>query len=130
MLPRVIFQRQNSDKELRSEELSPLHETTGTIQPEGGSPVLRGGFCYASGMSSASAVLSEAMRLPRQERADVARQLIASLDDEASADGEDVEAAWLTEVEQRLDAINRGTATFEPWETLHDRIAARLRVMR
>ena len=80
-------------------------------------------------MSSATAVLTEAMRLPRQERADVARQLIASLDAETSAAGEDVEAAWVDEVERRLDATERGVATFEPWETVHDRIAARLRAV-
>ena len=80
--------------------------------------------------SAATAVLTEAMRLPRQERADVARRLIASLDGEANAAGEDVEDAWLNEVERRLDATEGREATFEPWETVHDRIASRLSAVR
>jgi putative addiction module component (TIGR02574 family) len=70
------------------------------------------------------------MKLPRSERADLARELIASLDEEVEAGGEDVEAAWLAEVERRMEATDRGTEKLEPWEVVHDRIAARLRDMR
>jgi putative addiction module component (TIGR02574 family) len=81
-------------------------------------------------MSSVSTVRSAAMQLAREERADLARQLIASLDDDpGTADG-DVEAAWPTEVERRVEAAERGAAEFEPWEAVAEQIAARLREMR
>jgi hypothetical protein len=43
---------------------------------------------------------------------------------------EDVEAAWLAEVERRLLATEHGTAEFEAWESVKERIAIRLREMR
>ena len=39
-------------------------------------------------MSSANSVLAAAMQLPRQERAEIARELIASLDEEVEAAGD------------------------------------------
>ena len=76
---------------------------------------------------SRNAVLAQALQLPPEERADVAKRLIASLDEPAD---EDVEAAWLTEVERRLQDVDRGTAKFEPWEVVRARIATRLRTNR
>ncbi|MEP7124762.1 MAG: addiction module protein [Byssovorax sp.] len=76
---------------------------------------------------SRNAVLAQALQLPPQERADVAKLLIASLDDPAE-DG--VEVAWLAEVERRLQDVDRGTAKLEPWEVVRTRIAARLRANR
>ena len=76
---------------------------------------------------SRNAVLTQALQLPPEERADVAKLLIASLDDPAE-DG--VEVAWLAEVERRLQDVDRGTAKFELWEVVRTRIAARLRANR
>lgn len=76
---------------------------------------------------SRNAVLAQALKLAPEERADVAKHLIASLDE--PADG-DVEAAWLAEVERRLHDVDRGTAKFEPWEVVRARIATRLRTNR
>jgi putative addiction module component (TIGR02574 family) len=76
---------------------------------------------------STTAVLAQALQLPPEERADVAKCLIASLDE--PADG-DVEAAWLVEVERRLQDVDRGTVKFEPWKAVRARIAARLRTNR
>jgi len=70
------------------------------------------------------------MQLDRQERADLARQLIASLDEEVDATDEDVESAWLAEVERRLATAEHGRAKLEPWEDVEERIAARLRDLR
>lgn len=81
-------------------------------------------------MSSVSTVRSAALQLDRQERADLARQLIASLDEGVDAADGDVEAAWLAEVEKRIATAAGGTAKFEPWEAAEERIAARLRDMR
>jgi putative addiction module component (TIGR02574 family) len=76
---------------------------------------------------SRNAVLAQALQLPPAERADVAKLLIASLDDPAD---EGVEAAWLAEVERRLQDVDGGTAKFEPWEVVRARIAERLRANR
>ena len=76
---------------------------------------------------SRNTVLAQALQLPPEERADVAKHLIASLDDPAD---EGVEAAWLAEVERRLQDVDRGTANFDPWEVVRARIAARLRANR
>jgi hypothetical protein len=59
------------------------------------------------------------MKLPRAERADLARELIARLDVEVEVEGEDVEVAWLAEVERRMEAAERGTSKLEPWEVVH-----------
>lgn len=76
---------------------------------------------------SRNTVLAQALQLPPEERADVAKLLIASLDDPAD---EGVEAAWLAEVERRLQDVDRGTAKCEPWEAVRARIAARLHAKR
>ena len=76
---------------------------------------------------SSDAVLAQALQPPPEERADVAKRLIASLDE--PADG-DVEAAWLAEVERRLQDVDRGTAKFEPWEVVRARLATRLHANR
>jgi putative addiction module component (TIGR02574 family) len=83
--------------------------------------------CYIPRMSSRNAVLAEALQLSPEERADVAKRLIASLDDPAD---EDVEAAWLAEVERRLQDVDRGTASVEPWDAVRERLARRLRTNR
>ncbi|WP_129356498.1 addiction module protein [Sorangium cellulosum] len=72
-------------------------------------------------------MLAEALQLPPEARADVAKRLIASLDGPAD---EDVEAAWLVEVERRLRDVDRGTATIEPWDAVRERLARRLRTNR
>ena len=72
-------------------------------------------------------MLAQALQLPPEERADIAQNLIASLDEPLD---EDVETAWLAEVERRLQDVNRGTAKLEPWEVVRDRIAMRLRAKR
>lgn len=78
-------------------------------------------------MSSRTAVLAEALQLPSEERADVAKHLIASLDEPAD---ENVEAAWLAEVERRLQDVDRGTAKVEPWDVVRERLATRIRTNR
>jgi putative addiction module component (TIGR02574 family) len=77
-------------------------------------------------MMSGSTVRAAALKLGRRERATLARDLIASLDEE-SGSVEDVEAAWLDEVERRVESADRGEGGFEPWEVVEQRIAARLR---
>jgi len=54
----------------------------------------------------------------------------STLDDDVDAATEDIDAAWLAEVERRLTAAQGGAARFEPWEAVEARIAGRLREMR
>ncbi|MEP6636138.1 MAG: addiction module protein [Acidobacteriota bacterium] len=60
-------------------------------------------------------VLEEALKLTTNERAEVAEQLIASLDE---ASDTDVEQAWQEEVQKRLQQIERGEVKTIPWEVV------------
>jgi len=81
-------------------------------------------------MSSRITLLEMAMQLQRAERADLAKQLIASLDEPDQATDGDVETAWRMEVERRIEKIDRGAAKFESWNVVRHRIAAGLRTTR
>jgi hypothetical protein len=78
-------------------------------------------------VASAKTILDEALKLPRGERADVVRELIASLDGPAD-DG--VEEAWLDEAERRQREAGDDPAAFEDWTVVRERIVARLRAAR
>jgi putative addiction module component (TIGR02574 family) len=67
----------------------------------------------------AQAVLAEALRLNVDARAEVAAELLASLDGPADPDAD---AAWAIEIERRVAAIEGGTAKLEPWEDLKRRV--------
>ncbi len=60
----------------------------------------------------AEKVLSEALTLDTRERAEIAAQLIASLDGEPD---QDVEAAWAAEVDRRIEAVEAGRAKLVSW---------------
>ena len=57
----------------------------------------------------------------------MAREIIASLDEPAD---QNVEAAWLAEVERRLDEVERGSAKLVPWDVVRQRVEERLRAVR
>lgn len=69
---------------------------------------------------AAEAVLADALRLDLDARAEVAAELLASLDGPADPGAD---AAWATEIERRVAAIEAGTAKLEPWEDVKRRIA-------
>lgn len=71
-------------------------------------------------------LLREALALPVDERADVAAQLLASLDDEDVAT-EDIEAAWAAEIEMRARRVLSGQSEGIPWEDVRRRAEAELR---
>jgi hypothetical protein len=77
-------------------------------------------------MSSAKSVLDDGLKLPPNERAGVALELIASLD---GASEEGVEEAWLAEAERRQREA-AGDASFESWDAVRARILNRLRAPR
>ena len=69
---------------------------------------------------AAETVLADALRLDLEARAEVAAELLASLDGPADPDAE---AAWAVEIERRVAAIEAGAVTLEPWGDVKRRIA-------
>ena len=64
----------------------------------------------------------EALALSDQERAELARKLLVSLED---VPDEGVDAAWDTEIKERVDRIREGTAQGRPAEGVFRDIRAR-----
>ena len=67
------------------------------------------------------------MALPVKERADLAAELLASLDDAAAEDPAEVEAAWAAEIERRARRVMSGETAGIPWEDVRRRAEAELR---
>ena len=83
-------------------------------------------LAYNAPMSNrAQELLREALRLSPDERADVAAELLASLDEIAEEPAE-VEKAWAAEIERRARQVLSGESAGEPWENVRDRITRRL----
>jgi len=62
-------------------------------------------------------VLDEALQLDVTERAEVAAELLASLDGEPD---DDVEAAWAAEIERRAARARSGAEVGRPWVEVRD----------
>ena len=67
---------------------------------------------------------SEAMKLPRRQRARLAQRLISSLDQEGDADAERL---WLAEAERRLADLKSGKVAGIPAERVLKKVRAALR---
>ena len=67
----------------------------------------------------AQSVFADALRLEPETRAELAAELLASLDGPADPDAE---AAWDVEIERRVAAIEAGTLRLEPWADVKRRI--------
>jgi putative addiction module component (TIGR02574 family) len=80
------------------------------------SPTRRKIGCMTKG---AQAVLADALRLDSAARAELASEILASLDGPADPDAE---AAWNDEIDRRIEAIEAGTIRLEPWEHVKRRI--------
>lgn len=65
--------------------------------------------------------LSEALALPATERAEVAEQLLKSLD-HSTQDDSDAEQAWQQEIDKRYSELNSGKVSGIPWEDVRTRI--------
>jgi hypothetical protein len=74
----------------------------------------------------AQELLREALTLAAEERADVAAELLASLDD-PETDLADVEAVWAAEIEKRARRVMAGEARGVSWEDVRRRAEAELR---
>jgi len=68
---------------------------------------------------AAEAILADALKLDVGARAELAAELLASLDGPADPDAE---AAWEVEIARRVAAIEAGTVKLEPWENVKRRI--------
>jgi putative addiction module component (TIGR02574 family) len=77
--------------------------------------------------SRAQELLREALGLPIAERADVAAELLASLDDAAADNLAEVEAAWAAEIEKRARRVLAGASAGVPWEDVRRRAEAQVR---
>jgi len=64
-------------------------------------------------------VLHEALQLDLSERAELAAELLASLDGEPD---EDVEAAWAAEAGRRAARARSGQDVGKPWAEVRDQI--------
>lgn len=77
--------------------------------------------------SRAQDLLREALTLPITERADVAAELLASLDGVAAEDLAEVERAWAAEIEKRARRVLGGESSGTAWEDVRRRAEAGLR---
>ena len=77
--------------------------------------------------SRAQDLLRDALTLPIAERADVAAELLASLDDAEADNLAEVEAAWAAEIERRARRVIVGESAGVPWEDVRRRAEAELR---
>jgi putative addiction module component (TIGR02574 family) len=71
--------------------------------------------------SEARKILESAMALSPNERAELARELIASLDREAEPGAE---AAWSAEITRRAERVLSGESQGVPWETVQQDVRA------
>lgn len=64
-------------------------------------------------------VLADALRLDEDARAELASEVLASLDGPTEPDAEQ---AWDEEIASRIAAIEAGTVALEPWDDVRRRI--------
>lgn len=65
----------------------------------------------------------EVLALSEVERADLAAELLVSLEQPESADSSLVRSEWATEIERRAQNVIAGRANSESWATVRQRVA-------
>jgi Putative addiction module component len=78
-------------------------------------------------LNNVDALRREALALPVSVRADLAAELLASLDESAVDDLETVRAMWSEELERRAEWVLSRRAVGEDWDSLRQRLATALR---
>ncbi|CAN5230515.1 hypothetical protein BH20ACT8_BH20ACT8_14160 [soil metagenome] len=74
----------------------------------------------------AESLLRGALALPKDDRADLAAQLLVSLDETTEDDLSDVDEQWARELEARARRALDGRTASEDWVRLRDRLANEL----
>ena len=77
---------------------------------------------------SVEAIIEEARKLAPHEQDELVRRLVLARDDDEPADGtpEEIEAAWIEEVERRIAAVERGESELIPYEEVISQLRKRL----
>jgi putative addiction module component (TIGR02574 family) len=71
---------------------------------------------------STDELLAEALRLPRPQRAQVAEELLSSLEES----DDEVAAAWATELERRSREVAEGRVQTADWDTVRTAVLKEL----
>jgi putative addiction module component (TIGR02574 family) len=75
--------------------------------------------------NDARALLTKALALSDDDRAGLAAELLASLDEPTSDSQEDIERLWAIEIERRSNRVLSGDSRAEPWNEVRSRIERR-----
>lgn len=67
-------------------------------------------------------LLQKAMKLPASGRAELARQLIASLEPELADDPAEVARAWRDEIARRVEDVEKGRVKLIPAKVVHEEV--------
>jgi len=85
------------------------------------------GLHYAVQMGNdARTLLTEALELAVDDRAELAAELLASLDEPTSDSQEEVDRLWAAEIERRSNRVLTGESPGEPWDEARRRIESDL----
>ena len=75
-------------------------------------------------VSAKSALLSEVLALPAEERVEIVAELLASLDDGGTGeDSDELDAIWAAEMSRRSQQLASGEVQAETWEHVLRRVA-------
>ncbi len=76
--------------------------------------------------NDARTLLTEALELAVDDRAELAAELLASLDEPTSDSQEEVDRLWAAEIERRSNRVLTGESPGEPWDEARRRIESDL----
>ena len=76
--------------------------------------------------NEAQTLLTEALSLSDHDRADLAAELLASLDAPTSDSQEEVDRLWAVEIERRSDRVLSGESPGVLWDEARQRIESEL----
>jgi putative addiction module component (TIGR02574 family) len=74
--------------------------------------------------STAHALRAEVLALPEAERAEMALDLLRSLEDHVGEGASDLSNVWAQETARRVAQIDGGEVTLESWDDLMAKVAA------
>jgi putative addiction module component (TIGR02574 family) len=81
---------------------------------------------YTSLVARVREVLEQALELPVKQRARIARELLASLDEGPEEDPAQVERVWAAEIQRRVGQIRTGKEKGIPWTRVRRELRADL----